>query len=255
MTVDERVIAKMIAEVETTSWHLRETVRVRELAATHRLEQMRRLWMLEKQKAWKREFGFDRIEKAAEMGEKRSRTNLVSEPFFYSNMLNLRRPHTPDEFTFEMRVDVERLRIAITLSQPAPQPQCDPSPRRAAVDTGSEEPGMPRQSPAIGTESDGPGVSRVETSTEEEGIFPLETSMDGFLHFNFTSPEQEYILLQPDVGVDDEKENTATTQQAAAREEFAKPTKKRQRQRTSDWTTNQSKQFDRGRSTAKTLLL
>ena len=69
VTVDEgHDFAKMVAEeVEVTSWRLRETIRVRELAATHRLEQMRRLLMLEEQKAWKREAGFDYIETAAEM--------------------------------------------------------------------------------------------------------------------------------------------------------------------------------------------
>ena len=36
----------------------------------------------------------------------------------------------------------------------SPSSQCDPSPRRAAVDTGSEEPGEPRRSPAIGTGQD-----------------------------------------------------------------------------------------------------
>ena len=70
-----------------------------------------------------------------------------------------------------------------------PSSQCDPSPRRAAVDVGSEEPGEPRRSPAIGTGS-GPGVSQFETSTEEGRYFPLETSMDGFLHPNFTSPSR-----------------------------------------------------------------
>ena len=35
-----------------------------------------------------------------------------------------------------------------------PSSECDPSPRRAAVHTGSEEPGMPLQSPAIGTGSE-----------------------------------------------------------------------------------------------------
>ena len=120
----------MIAEVEETSWRIRETIRVRELAATHRLGQMRRLLMLEEHKTWKREFGFDRIETVAEMDINRSRTSTspVPDPFFYSIMLNPRRPHTPDEFTLEMRVDVERRRLDITLSQPAPQPQCDPSP-------------------------------------------------------------------------------------------------------------------------------
>ena len=49
----------------------------------------------------------------------------------------------------------------------SPSSQCDPSPRCAAVDTGSEEPGEPRRSPAIGTGS-GPGASRAETQTEKE---------------------------------------------------------------------------------------
>ena len=36
----------------------------------------------------------------------------------------------------------------------SPQSQCDPSPRRAAVDTRSEEPGTPPRLPAIGAGSD-----------------------------------------------------------------------------------------------------
>ena len=79
---------------------------------------------------------------------------------------------------------------------------------------------------------------------EEEEIFPFETSMDCFLHSNCTSSEQECVLLQSDVGVNDNKvqpevgmddSNDATTQQAAAREEFARLTKMRQRQRTAAW--------------------
>ena len=70
-----------------------------------------------------------------------------------------------------------------------------------------------------------------------------------FLHLNCTSPEHEYILLhQPDVVVDNEKETIATSQQAAVREELARPTKKRQQQRTTAWTTEQNKQLERGRS-------
>ena len=56
----------------------------------------------------------------------------------------------------------------------SPSSQCDPSPRRAAVDTGSEEPGTPPQSPAISTGS-GPGASRAETQImQEEEFFPLK---------------------------------------------------------------------------------
>ena len=46
----------------------------------------------------------------------------------------------------------------------------------------------------------------------------------------------------------------ATSQQAAAREEFARPTNKRQQQWMTVWATEQNKQFDRGRSTVKPLL-
>ena len=95
---------------------------------------------------------FDRIEKAAEMDEKHSHTSTspVPDRFFLRNMVIPRRPHTPDKFTREIKVDVEGLRMEIIFSQPASS-QCDPSPRRAAVDTGSEEPGTPSRSLAIGT--------------------------------------------------------------------------------------------------------
>ena len=71
----------------------------------------------------------------------------------------------------------------------------------------------------------------------EEEIFSFKTSMDGFLHSNFTSMEQECILLQSNVGVNDnrvqpevgmEDNNDATKQQAAVREEFVSPTENRQ---------------------------
>ena len=141
MTVKERDFIRMSEDVGATIWRLQETIRVAELAATHRLGQMRRLLMHEEHKAWKREFGFDRIETAAEMDEKRSRTSTspVPNPFFYRNMVIPKHPYTPDEFTLEMKVDVEGLRMEIILSQPASS-QCDPSPRRAAVDTGQRNP-------------------------------------------------------------------------------------------------------------------
>ena len=98
MTIKENDFAKMIAEIEATSWRLRETIRVRELAATHRPGQMRRLLIHKKHKTWKREFGFDRIETAAEMDEQRSRTSTrpVPDPLFYRKMVIPRHPHTPD---------------------------------------------------------------------------------------------------------------------------------------------------------------
>ena len=54
--------------------------------------------------------------------------------------------------------------------------ECDSSPRRAAIDTGS------------------PGASQAKTQMEEEILF-FETSIDGFLNQNFTSTEQESVVL------------------------------------------------------------
>ena len=96
----------------------------------------------------------------------------------------------------------------------------DPSPRRAAVVTRSEESGTPPHSPAISTGS-GP----------EGEMFSFEASTDEFLSSNYTSleqesiliqPREEYILLQvqPEVGMDDS--NNANTSQAATREESAR---------------------------------
>ena len=50
MTIEERDVARMLEDLGTTIWRLRETVRVAKLAATHRLEQMRSLLMHERHK-------------------------------------------------------------------------------------------------------------------------------------------------------------------------------------------------------------
>ena len=121
--------------------------------------------------------------------------------------------------------------------------ECDPSPRRAAVVTRSEEPGTPPYLPAIITGS-GPEVSQVETQMEEE-IFSFVGNRDVFLRSKCTSLEEDYILLQvqPD-GMDDSK--NATTSQDTTREESARLLIGQQ-QRMAAWSTDQSKQFDRGR--------
>ena len=106
MLIEERHIHKMITEVEATSWRLRECIRVRELAATHRLERMRRLRILKEQETWKREAGFDRMGIKVEMDVQRFRTGFDSEPC-YTKLYNPRWPHTPEEHTLEMKVNVE----------------------------------------------------------------------------------------------------------------------------------------------------
>ena len=80
--------------------------------------------------------------------------------------------------------------------------ECDPSPRRPAVVTRSEEPETPPPSPTKITGS-GPEVSQVETQMEDK-IFSFEASTDSFFNQNFTTTEQECALLhEQNVGVDD----------------------------------------------------
>ena len=136
-------------------------------------------------------------------------------------------PRTLEEHTLEMRVDVERRRMEIRLSQPAPPPQCDSS---------------PRWSPAVGTGSEEPGLLRAGTqSTEREELFPLQASLDGCMSLD---QEGTIILLQTNVGLDD-AETTNFKAHIAAREDFARPPKKRQQQRAA-WGNEQAKQFDPG---------
>ena len=105
MSTEECDVRQMIAELQATSWRLRECIRVRKLTATHRLGRMRRLRMLEEQKAWEREAGINRIEITSEMVTQRFRSD-ISEP--YSRKLyDPRWPHTSEEHTLEMEVDVE----------------------------------------------------------------------------------------------------------------------------------------------------
>ena len=126
--------------------------------------------------------------------------------------------------------------------------ECDLSPRHAAVVTRSEELETPPKSPAIGTGLHRPGVSpaiEADSPQTEESLFPPETSMEAFLNFNFLSPEQECTLHQPDIGAEYNDDATSKLQ-AGAREESARPPI-HQQQRTTAWSTQQSKQFDRGR--------
>ena len=147
-------------------------------------------------------------------------------------------PVQPDSVTGEHRVEHHS-----TASE------CDLSPRHAAVVTRSEELETPPKSPAISTGLDKPGISPAfgaDTPQTEESFFPFEASMDDLLDKVTSTKQVEPALLhQQHVGVDDgEKE---TTQQAAVRKEFASPTEKQQLKRTATWSTDESKQFDRGR--------
>ena len=98
-----------------TSGLLRGCIRVRELALTHRLDQMQRLRMLEEQEAWTREAGFDRLEIIAQMHARRLHAGSDLEPL-YTGFYNPRWPRIPEEYTLEIRVDGELLRLEIVFS-------------------------------------------------------------------------------------------------------------------------------------------
>ena len=83
MPFPEHDICLMIAILRVTRKRVRELIRDRELASSNKQEQMlRRVKMLEKKAAWKREDGFNRIEIVAEMHEqtlRRLRADFDSE--------------------------------------------------------------------------------------------------------------------------------------------------------------------------------
>ena len=62
----ERDVHLMLEESTAISGCIHKLIRIRKLAALHKIEQMLRVQMLEQHAAWKRESGFDRIEIIAE---------------------------------------------------------------------------------------------------------------------------------------------------------------------------------------------
>ena len=158
--------------------------------------------MLEEQEAWEREDGFDRIEIIAEMDARRFRTGFDLE-LFYTKIYNPRWLRTPAEYMLKMSVEAERLRMEIVLLQNKPPPQCNSLPRRLLV---------------VGTGLNGPRAPHAKSqSTEREGIFFPQASVDFFL-LVCTSPEQGTItLLQADAKVDDD-ETTTSGQAGCSRE-------------------------------------
>ena len=65
-------------------------------------------------------------------------------------------------------------------------------------------------------------------------MFPLRSNVDDFWHVSCTSPEQEWIFLQADVGANGK---TPTNAQATARKEFE----------TADWPVTTRDGFDRAK--------
>ena len=103
-------------------------IRVKELAALHKLEQMLRVRILERQSTWKRENDVDRIASIAERHEETLRplhTGYDPEHFCTRIRYNARRPPISEEFSVGLKVEAERLRLERLLSQP-PSPKLLP---------------------------------------------------------------------------------------------------------------------------------
>ena len=130
---------------------------------------------------------FDYVDTAAEMDARRSRTNPVSELLFYSKMSSLRWPHIHDEFTPEMRADVEELRMETVLLQPEP-PQCDTSPQRLpAVGTGWRNPERRDGCPRSVRGQMNPEYREL-SQRKGKKLFFFKPVWVFFLRFNCTSP-------------------------------------------------------------------
>ena len=129
-----------------------------------------------------------------------------------------------------MDVEIGRLRSEILLSQPALSPQDDSPPRR---------------SPTVGKGLDEPKVPCAEMqSAKQEVFFPLQASLDVFLHV-CTSPEQDTtFLLQADAGMD----NAETTSQSISRcsPGVCKTTEEAAAAKGTAWDADQTKQFNPG---------
>ena len=93
--------------------------------------------------------------------------NFDLEPL-YTGPYNPQRLLSPQEFTAEMNVEVESLKLEILLAQIPPPPQYEL---------------LPRRSPAAGTGLDEPEVPHpVTQQTEQEITFPLQVGVGGFFH-------------------------------------------------------------------------
>ena len=211
MPIKECDARKMIVELAVISWTLRERIRVRELASTHRLERM-----LEEQEAWKRKAGFDRIKIIAEIHAQRLHAGFDSHPL-YTGLYIPRWPHNLEKYKLKISVDVERLRLEISFSQSAPLSQCNPSPRRLpAVGMGSDEPEVPR---ADATNSGAGG--NFSSSSQCRWLYTRQLRKEPGPGGCFTSSRHR-----------GETETITTKGQVTAREEFARLTIGRQQRRT-----------------------
>lgn len=90
---------------------------------------------------------------------------------------------------------------------------------------------------------DEPEVHTEVPQTEQEGTFPFQADVDGFLSVDCTRilDQKANLRSQADVGV---KSKKATTAQVAAHQEFARLPNNRQQRGMIGWRTEQTELFD-----------
>ena len=196
MTLPEYDVRLMLADFSITGRRVRKLIRITKLAAIHTQEKVRRVRMLEKQAAWKREGDFDRIKTVSEMYEETLRhlhAGFDPEPF-YTGIYDPRRSPAPEEFTLDVRVEMECLRTELLQSKPPPlQYDLPPQARRSPVPPPPEIPLLVRRDmrkniplkQAQFLEGEDKVVPKSECPAQG-GTFPFQAGVDGFLHVGCT---------------------------------------------------------------------
>ena len=123
----------MLAKLDAIRERLHKLVLVREIAASHRLDQMNHLRLQKKLTTWRRNNCCERNETlAVRQRRTQGRVCSVDNPGHFESKVyfELQRPPSPQEFTGSMWADVNRLREKIL---PPQSPQSDFSSRRSAA--------------------------------------------------------------------------------------------------------------------------
>ena len=131
MTFTEHDMTTMHADLAAICERVHKLILIRGITAPHRLDQMHHLRLLEKFAVWKINNGIDMSEALADRQCKTlGRVYLVDDPEHFGLKVYYfrpRRPPSPQEFTENMRREVNQLRQDTLPPQPPQQQPCSVS--------------------------------------------------------------------------------------------------------------------------------